>query len=254
MVKPKYCIEMPSRIKDFSQTLAKPIVNLLVNQCVVCQKQTTREQSMVLICESCLSQLEKPKLSCQVCAEPLSAAVQNQRCKDCINKPLAFDCVSYVAAYDGWLAAMIIAAKVSKQVNAIAALRYLLRVKHDEFIIPSDNTVLLPMPSPKSRLMSRGFNLPALMAKQLAQQHQLSILPPTAVTLPFYVPKQAKLSRQQRQKNRHNYQINTQLPSNIIIIDDIITTGSTVGELARKLKSESVKSVAVWSIAKVFDT
>lgn len=239
---------MPNRIKDFSRTLTTPIVKLLVNQCVVCQ-----QSSAVPICSACLSQLQKPDSSCRVCAEPLNESVQSQRCKNCIDKPPAFDSVSYIGGYDGWLTELIIAAKVGKQVNAIAALRYLLQVKCDEWVLPNSKAVLLPMPSPKSRLMSRGFNLPALMAKQFARQHQLSILPPTAVTLPFYVPKQAKLSRQQRQKNRHHYQINTPLPENIVIIDDIITTGSTVGELARKLKSKSVKSVAVWSIAKVFD-
>lgn len=70
------------------------------------------------------------------------------------------------------------------------------------------------------------------------------------IKLPFFVRKQALLSKQQRQKNRHFYQINHSLPPKILIIDDILTTGETLHELAKKLRQNGAESVVAYTISR----
>lgn len=233
-------------LSQLSMMLSRNIRELLAGRCVVCERLANTP-----VCRICLMSISIADYRCGVCAEKVPKHVG--KCKNCIEKPPAFDKVSIIGSYQDSLAELIIAAKIAKQVHAIAALQYIVQTMGNDFTAPQKNTALLPMPSPKSCWLTRGFNLPTLLAKQWAKQYQLSVLPPTAVSLPFFVPKQAKLSRQQRQKNHHYYQINTQLPENIVIIDDIITTGSTVNELAKSIREKGVKTVDVWAIAKVFD-
>lgn len=234
-------------IKAFSQKIPQSLRNLVNNHCVAC-----RCLSKTLLCESCLNQLQKPQKTCCRCATLLIAETQTNTCLSCLKSPPAFDVIDYILPYEQWLSRLLVAAKVGRQVEAIAALRYLVRIKASS-LRQIGTPALLPVPSPKSRLMTRGFNLSAVLADEFARQLNLKILPPTAVVLPFYVPKQAKLSWQKRQKNRHHYQIKAQLPENILIIDDIVTTGATVNELAKTLKENSVKTVAVWAISRVFE-
>lgn len=238
---------MLTMIKAFSQKIPQSLKKILVNHCVAC-----RCLSETLICKECLQQLSKPTESCSRCADKLPAPTQTNYCGRCLRSPPAFDAIDYILPYERWLSQLLVAAKVGRQVEAVAALRYLIRVQTADFRL-TGRPVLLPVPSPRSRLMVRGFNLSAILAQQFARQFDLKILSPTAVVLPFYVPKQAKLSWQKRQKNRHHYQVKAKLPENILIIDDIVTTGATVNELAKTLKENSVKTVAVWAVSRVFE-
>lgn len=235
---------MTIRIRTFYEKFTDSAGALLGRECVVC-----RVSSAVPVCANCLATLKKPPNSCRICAKPLLTATQHQCCKECIEQPPAYDSVYYVGAYSGWLAELIRAAKFSRRIEAVAALRYIATVAGEDFL-PTTGMAILPVPTPKSRLIRRGFNLPAMLATRLSVRYQLPIVPSDRVVLPFFVRKQAKLSRQNRQKNRHFYQTNGQLPTKILIIDDIFTTGATVNELAKKLRGEGVQSVAVWVISR----
>lgn len=224
-------------------TLSQNARDLLLGRCAVCGKNVDTP-----VCRACLIAINKAEHRCNVCAKSVPNHVD--KCKDCIETPPAYDHVSYIGEYAEPLSTLITAAKLGRQVAAINALHHVVHTFADELTLPDGDAVLLPMPSPRSRLMTRGFNLPLLLAKPLAKRLQLPILPPTTVTLPFFVPKQAKLSRKQRQKNRHFYQIHAKLPKKIIIFDDIVTTGATVDELSKILRRNHVQSVAVWAISR----
>ena len=65
-------------------------------------------------------------------------------------------------------------------------------------------------------------------------------------------PEQAGLSRDERLKNLRNA-FNTRavsIPTHVAILDDVITTGSTVTEVATTLRKAGVKHIEVWSVAR----
>lgn len=208
------------------------------------------------LCQSCLERITLPEYRCRVCGFRLLAADADGRCKDCIERPPAFEALYNIGTYKTPLSDLIIAAKITRKSAAVAALRDLLQhyLRHDaatnDYFAQYHDYSLLAMPTPKSRLMQRGFNLPRWFAEDISCYYGLPLLSSRTVTLPLFVPKQAALSKQQRQKNRHFYQINHKLPDKILIIDDIFTTGATLNELAKQLRRNHAKSVAAYTIAR----
>ncbi|PIE42386.1 MAG: hypothetical protein CSA47_00780 [Gammaproteobacteria bacterium] len=238
---------MSLRIKELSRNFIyrlQPAVRQLLSQrCAVCQKN-----NKTIICRSCLHRIEKPRHGCLTCGHDMPSETRHRCCRACTARPPIHQRLMYRGKYQGPLAELIRAAKINKRVDAIEALCYL--AASDNVFTDYLDYTLLPMPIPTSRLMRRGFNLPALLANAIHSSYPLPILPSTVVTLPFFVRKQAKLSRVKRQQNCHHYQINDSLPTKLMIVDDIFTTGQSVAELAGALSEKGVKSLAVYTVAR----
>lgn len=216
--------------------------------CVICDNT-----GQGVLCKTCRQTIKKPKYSCRVCGQLLIGQSTDNRCRECIKSPPAYESLHYIGTYDEVLSTLIIRAKVGKQLSAVIALQLLVddfTDNHKQWGQTFADYHLLPMPIPRSRLMQRGFNLPLLLAKRLSVQLNLPIIPQHSITLPFFVDKQAKLNRQQRQKNEHIYRINHQLPKKMLMIDDVVTTGTTIGQLAKRLRREKVTKLSVWAVAR----
>lgn len=206
------------------------------------------------LCGRCLHAIDRPPHCCRRCGLALPQPTETQCCGKCLLDPPEFASLDFIGSYHKQLADMLVAAKIGRQVQAIAALKTLIR--HDisqnmhSYRRRYADFALLAVPTPKLRLLRRGFNLPRWAAKILATELGLQLLPSSCVKLPWYAPKQAKMSRQQRQKNRHKYQICDKIAKKVVIVDDIVTTGNTVGELATKLRRKGCEKLAVWAIAR----
>lgn len=245
---------MPTIHKEFRLNhFAHACDRLLQTSCLICQRVGSG-----VLCADCQASIEKPKYDCRICGCLINGETQALCCKQCLLKPPAYERLDYIGNYEGVLSELIIKAKITGKVAAIVALQSLIGGFSRQYSTWGQTVAdyhLLAMPTPRSRLMQRGFNLPLLLAQTLSKQFALPILPQNTVTLPFFVKKQAKLNRQQRQKNIHLYQINhklsTKLPQKIVIVDDIVTTGTTIAQLSQKLRQEGVQNVAAWSVARV---
>jgi len=110
---------------------------------------------------------------------------------------------------------------------------------------------IIPVPLHKHRLHERGFNqaleLARLIARQLKVPLNYSLCRREKAT-----PFQSGLSARQRKQNLRNAfnVIQTPAYNHVAIFDDVVTTGSTVNELARQLKEEGVEIIEVWAIAR----
>lgn len=219
---------------------------LLGRCCIGCN-----QISQYSICDACCLTLKHPEFSCRVCGIKLSAATSSLRCASCLALPPSYHRLDAIASYEGLPAELVVAAKIARSPSAIEAMRYLQQRVINKFdtTIYMDYTVLA-MPIPKWRLLQRGFNLPTILADDLARQSHLPRLPCCAVTLPWQTKKQALMTWQQRQKRHFDYRVNTALPKKILIVDDVVTTGKTVEALANKLRQHGVKTVAVWTFAR----
>lgn len=111
---------------------------------------------------------------------------------------------------------------------------------------------VLPMPLSKERRIYRGFNQSEELAKKLAKGYGWRVLPAKCVYRIDKTP-QSTLKSSERQQNVKNvFQIkNTNIQDcNILLIDDVVTTGATLNELARTLKKSGVSKVFCWSLAR----
>lgn len=110
--------------------------------------------------------------------------------------------------------------------------------------------VVLPMPLSQPRLHERGFNQSHLLAAPIARQLARPLLDNTAV-LRQHRPPQSTLSSAERQRNvRGIFHINADVKNrNVLLIDDVVTTGATIAELAQSLVHSGASGVWAWTLA-----
>lgn len=110
---------------------------------------------------------------------------------------------------------------------------------------------IIPVPLHALRLLKRGFNHSELIGRYLADHLHIPLEVHCCKRIKN-TQQQSDLSVKQRRKNIAGA-FSVQSPLNfqhIAIVDDVVTTGSTVNELARTLKLAGVSRVEVWACAR----
>jgi ComF family protein len=110
--------------------------------------------------------------------------------------------------------------------------------------------LLLPMPLHPLRLASRGFNQSQELARWVARDLKLPVAPTIATRSRAGRP-QVGLQAAERQSNiRGAFAVTGEAAGRCIaIVDDVVTTGSTAGELAGRLMDAGAAAVDVWCVA-----
>jgi len=109
---------------------------------------------------------------------------------------------------------------------------------------------IIPVPLHPTRLRERGFNQAWEIARGPARHLGLPIDNAGCVRTRATVP-QTELKAKARQRNpRGAFAVVGQVPECVALVDDVVTTGATVGELARVLKQAGVQRVEVWAAAR----
>jgi ComF family protein len=110
--------------------------------------------------------------------------------------------------------------------------------------------LLLPVPLHTQRLYHRGFNQAIEIAQTLARQFSLP-LARESVTRHKNSVDQIGLSALARRRNvRGVFALAQLLPAHIAIIDDVVTTGATVLELAKCARQHGAEQIDVWCVAR----
>ncbi|HAG52863.1 MAG TPA: amidophosphoribosyltransferase, partial [Alphaproteobacteria bacterium] len=115
----------------------------------------------------------------------------------------------------------------------------------------SENSLLVPVPVHSKRLLTRKYNQASLLAKYLAKEIDLKYSN-NALKRVKHTPHQTGQSAKVRKKQLAKaFNADKTLIENkdIILIDDVFTTGSTVNLCAQELKEKGAKSVKVLTIA-----
>jgi ComF family protein len=114
--------------------------------------------------------------------------------------------------------------------------------------VPPDH--IIPVPLHSTRLRERGFNQAVELARPVAKQFGLS-LNLGGVRRTRATPPQSDLSRKERLKNiKGAFEVNESLSGQVVIVDDVMTTGSTADELAKTLLDAGAEQVVVWVCAR----
>lgn len=116
---------------------------------------------------------------------------------------------------------------------------------------PAD-VVLMPVPLSLERMKERGFNQAELLARQLAGQRRLP-LATLALHRARHTPSQVGLNRAQRLQNVNGaFTADPALVCNhnVILIDDVCTTGATLGACAHALTEAGAAQVWAYTLAR----
>jgi competence protein ComFC len=213
--------------------------------CVVCAANVERSE---YLCGSC--QDRAPRIAppfCAKCSEPFPGAItQTFSCANCEHRTLHFDCA--VAAYRsrGVVRKLVHDFKYGKQRHLRHPLAGWLReTLNDPRLQGRRFDLIVPVPLHPARQRERGFNQATLLAELVAQSIAVPLRP--VLERIRYTTTQTAYDRAERIENLHEafrLRKNADVRQlRVLLIDDVLTTGSTLSECARILKAAGAISV-----------
>lgn len=125
-----------------------------------------------------------------------------------------------------------------------------------DLLVNGDAVIVCPVPLHHWRYFRRRFNQADLLARQVARQSQAAYMPKLIKRIRS-TKTQVGLTREERQKNvKGAFVLNAKWVEQargktIFIVDDVITTGATVDEIASCLKAEGLAPVYILAFAKI---
>ena len=206
------------------------------------------------LCDACLGAMT-PITSplCPVCGVPhRTEGGIDHLCGSCMLTPPPFDGVRGALLFDGPLQELIHRHKYGHKAHLRRPLA-LLAVRHltpfVQFVAPD---VIIPVPLHRTRLRERGFNQAVLMGAVLSREWRLPLLRHTLRRVRPTVAQVTLSARERRANVRGAFAVSG--PAGIagrrvLLMDDVVTTGSTVAECARVLKEAGASAVFVITVA-----
>lgn len=140
--------------------------------------------------------------------------------------------------YEKPLSQVMTAFKDKGEVSSLMVLYHLLRFTRPPLGLEGNHAVLIPTPTTKGRLLERGFNPVLILAKYLSFLWQIPIW--QGVSRMDNAVHQRGLGRSDRLQNvKHDFYLTDTLSTRqVILMDDVVTTGSTLGAMAEVIWSE----------------
>ena len=199
------------------------------------------------LCHACLQTLPRSQHNCPVCANSFNHC--KEICDECLKHPPVQDSTHAVFLYQGSVPYLITALKFRHDYTSGRVLGSLMAQHFSSLNNRPD--LLIPVPLHRLRYQQRGYNQSIELARPIAQKLNIP-LELTACVRRRPTQAQSNLSGKERRQNiKGVFHIQRPLPYNhVAIIDDVMTTGSTVSELAKILKQHGVSRVDVWACAK----
>ncbi len=232
------------------------IINLFYPaSCEVCGKKS--DLSDEYLCKECVEKIRKrtPPF-CIKCGRQLKTSPQIQEtCSDCRKDNLYFDKAISVFHYDDILKKLVHDFKYKKIASLVKEFSAFIVDFMDEHNIAKESDLVLSIPMHPSRLFKREINPSHILAKNIAKklklQYSENLLKKTKNT-----PPQSKLNRLERLENiKHSFSLKDDGKldlngKNILLVDDLFTTGSTVNECSKILKEARSNRVEVITLAR----
>lgn len=233
---------MSNHVAKILNSCAGFVQSRLPHPCLLCGAATRGDQ----LCPGCREDLPAlPPGRCPQCALPSHGGVT---CGACLRRPPAFDRTVAVHAYGFPLDALVKHCKYrgALELTAWFAQSLAAQVRKQDRV-----DVLIPMPLHAERLAERGFNQAAEIARHLSGHLGLPWLA-DACRRVRNTPPQAGLDLKARRRNlRGAFRCEMDLTGRrVALVDDVMTSGASLNELARTVKRAGATGVSAWVVAR----
>lgn len=249
-----------SRIASILTTAAASLLaTVFPSDCRFCGAPIIKV-SRIPVCDSCLESIQRiDGVLCEICGDRLltSSPAANACCGECLRGERPFTQAVAYGCYDGALRDLIHLLKYDRVKPAAGVLG---RMVSEAFLklIPDaygDRPLVVPVPLHASKLRERGFNQSELIAAAALKLMDIGDLRADILERRRATESQTGLSPQQRRSNmRGAFAVGRPgeiSGKNIILVDDVFTTGTTVSESARVLLRAGASRVWVVTVARV---
>ena len=195
-------------------------------------------------CKSCDADL--PRLNsahCPVCGLP---TLNGETCGKCLKDKPSFEATCAAFAYAFPIDKLVQAVKFSGHLSLVDQLADALSLR-----INATPDLIIAMPLHPLRLRERGFNQSQLLAQRLSKQLSIPLSSNTCTRI-RNTPPQSSLSWHEREKNiRGAFNCASDLAGkHIAIVDDVMTTGISIEELASTLRQAGAAKISAWVLAR----
>ena len=213
--------------------------------CTICGRTVRAGEYLCNDCEAKTIRIVPP--FCEKCSESFEGSISEPfTCANCAHRTMHFDAA--VAAYRsrGVVRQIVHEFKYGRQIHLRRLVaRWLRAALDDERLRGRKFDVIVPVPLHASRQRERGFNQAKLIAQLLSADTSI----PARLLLERvrYTTTQTALDRAERMENLHNaFRLRKKADVRalrVLLVDDVLTTGSTLSECARVLKRAGALSV-----------
>jgi ComF family protein len=214
--------------------------------CVLCGDPGSEDRDL---CSPCSAALPVRRRGCSRCGANLSVE-RDVVCGRCQQHPPFFDATFALFDYEEPVRHLIRGLKFHRR-YAYGRLLGGLLAEHMASHPEHRPELIIPVPLHPVRYRERGFNQTAEIARELWRQLGIPVDAET-VSRVRSTTAQAGLSADERRTNiRHAFRLVRPCPQrHVALLDDVVTTGATVNELAKLLKNSGVERVDVWCCAR----
>jgi ComF family protein len=215
------------------------------NRCFLCSSNSKGHET---ICQACLRDLPHNTDACPACAKPGAAS---RLCADCLNQTRTFvDNTWTLFRYQYPVNRLIQHMKFNQGIdiaNHLGRMLGKLFLNH-RTALPD---CIIPVPLHYRRLIARGYNQSLEIARPLSRQLGIKLDTSSCKRFRATTPQSNLLAKKRRQNVRNAFSASKTMDyKHILLVDDVITTGSTVNELARTLGLAGVHQIDVLAVAR----
>lgn len=215
--------------------------------CVTCLHSLPPSNGADRICADCAADLPQPQAVCGRCSAPVGPYLDASRgCRYCRNDRFAFDKIIAIGEYRDKLREGVLKAKSGGGAVASVWLADLLWNRRGPELQEFRADFVIPVPQHWLRRVTRPHSTPELMGRRLSRRLKVPfhrhILVKTRRT-----PAQTSLPPSKRRANLRNaFRSTRRLDGHrIVLVDDVLTTGTTANQAARVLRDAGAAAIVV---------
>lgn len=202
-------------------------------------------------CAVCMASLDYLQgITCLHCGKQLNEQYHDNTCPDCKGGIFHYDRAYSCFAYSGMGKELIYKLKYEGKTQLSNVIAGLMEERLRNEGLAAD--AIVPVPIHENKLKTRGFNQSYIIARELGERLRKPIF--DCLVRTKETKEQYNLDRAQRSLNiidafSVKLMYNIDKYKNILLVDDIYTTGSTVNECSKVLKKAGAKKVYVITAA-----
>lgn len=234
--------------------MASRLVDSLIGACLprcctLCGQRTAAD----VLCPGCLADLPWLDQACCRCGTPVADQSPGARCVRCPPTLAGFDRVWSALAYEYPVDRLVTGAKFGHQLALATILGHLL-ARRAIACMPAARgraALVVPVPLHWQRHGARGFNQADEIARPLCRALGLSLAAGICRRVRATTGQTGLGAADRRRNLRGAFEVRRRLDgANVIVVDDVVTTGATAEALAAALRGAGVAHLELWSVAR----
>lgn len=242
------CCGMRSFVKSIINFIFPPI-------CSICGAHVDSEKEIGM-CPHCLSKVKYIGYPfCSLCGKPFhSEVITDHLCGDCLTRKRYFSKARAAGYYDGVLRKATHLLKYKLKNHLALSLGHIIVQQVPYLLNAMTYHSIIPVPLHPARLRRRGFNQALFLARSVSKEYKIA-LDGYTLTRNRWTKPQVGLSERDRKDNvRGAFLIlkrDKVMDRNILLVDDVYTSGNTVEECSKTLIKAGANRVDVLTLARV---